>query len=777
MGKGGGQTIGYHYCFSLLFGLGRWGINELTAIKVGDKVAWESHMCGTGPNAINKPNLFGGEEKEGGIQGPFYLNTGEPDQLLPVGVTPINVNTAPGSGIIGAIFAKMMGPYGGSRGLPDIKQSIGGPVSELRGVTTLWFDGLISSMNPYPKTWKFRVRRYSKGWHNEQCWYETKSVIFLDEGRIHAMNPAHIIYQCLTDPSWGRGLDPELYIDENSFIYAANTLCEEGFGLCMAWQRKEDIDTFIGIVLDHIGAVLYLDPETGKETLRLIRDDYVYEDLPIFAPGSGLIEITEDDSASGDTAFNEVIGMGHDPITDEDFSMRVHNLAARYSNGASNADDKKYPAIPTRGLLGRVIQRDLRMHASGLKKLTVVLDRSGYKIRPGMPFRIQDTRRGIADMVLRAGEVEDVSYSNGRITVKTLQDVFSLPATSFVAVPDQTWDPPSQLAEPALAERLIESGYRDVLLRGGRPVTDSMQLDDAFVGQLATAPNGASYEYILGTRVVGEPNFEQRGTGSFTGSATLAAAITPLQTTFTLADITQLSADNIGEAVLIDDEMMELVDFDDVTFLATVTRGNVDTIPVAHALGARLWTIDDDLVPDGRTYVTGETVESIVLTKTNSDILSPDESDITSIVTVARQARPYPPGNVLLDGEQVVIGLHGIEHPEPIVTWAHRDRVMQEDQLIDHLASSIGPEAGTTYTLRFYDEDGVTLLRTEAGIVGNTFTYTAAMILADGDPTFVFIELESVRDTLPSWQKYRFKTYLKSGFGIGWGENWGGGTH
>jgi hypothetical protein len=109
-------------------------------------------------------------------------------------------------------------------------------------------------------------------------------------GAIHAMNPAHIIYQCLTDPSWGRGLDPSK-IDVNSFMLAANTLCDEGFGLCFLWQRDgTDVDEFILEVREHIAAELYLDPETGLMTLKLLRKDYVAEDLPLFTPSSGLLE-------------------------------------------------------------------------------------------------------------------------------------------------------------------------------------------------------------------------------------------------------------------------------------------------------------------------------------------------------------------------------------------------------------------------------------------------------------------------------------------------------
>lgn len=775
MGKGGGQTIGYHYLFSILFGFGRGPINELRAIKVADKIAWDSHLCGSGPSAINKPDLFGGEKKEGGIQGPFYLNSGAADQVLP-GDLSINVSAAPsGGGVFSTVFAALSGPWGGSRTLPAVKTSIGGLVSDFRGVTTLWFDGLISSMNPYPKDWKFRVRRYSAGWHNDNCWYPVKSVIFMGEGgHVHAMNPAHIIYECLTNPSWGRGL-PASQLDENAFIYAANKLCEEGFGLCFAWQRKEDVDQFIKIVLDHIGGALYADPTTGKETLKLIRSDYVWADLPVFTPSSGLVEITDDDSASQDSAFNEVIGSGHDPITDEDFQLRVHNLAARYSNGAPNADDKSYPGVPTRDLLLRVLQRDLRQYASGLKKFAVVLDRSGFKIRPGMVFRIQDTRRGIADITLRAGEIEDVSFGDGKITIKAIQDVFSMPSTSFVTVPDQTWQPPAQEALPPLAERLIEAGYRDMIIHTGLAATRTAVDTDAFIGQLAVAPNTVSHEYKLITRAAGEPTFADRGIGHFTGTATLAAAIAHFDTTFQVANMLSFAEDNEGQALMFDDEVMELVDFNPATNMVTVKRGCADTIPSAHALGARGWTIDDDLMSDGRTYASGETVESVVLTRTLTDTLTPDEGAIDTVTLAGRQARPYPPANVQVNGQYVVLPFPIISYVDLVFTWTHRDRVMQEDQLVGYTEPNIGPEIGVTYRVSLYDDANHSVpVITYAGITDDHWTYTAAMQAVDGAPSRLYIELESMRAGIASWKKHSFVAFINGGYGRGYGMDYGG---
>jgi hypothetical protein len=511
----------------------------------------------------------------------------------------------------------------------------------------------------------------------------------------------------------------------------------------------------------------------------LIRDDYVEDDLPLFTPTSGLLDITEDDSASQDNAFNEIIGTGRDPITNEDFQVRVHNLAARQSTGAYNTLDKDFSGIPTRDLMARVLQRELRVHSSGLKKFTVVLDRAGWRIRPGMPFRIQDTRRGIGMMVLRAGEITDLSFRDGRVTIKAMQDVYGMPSTSYVLPVDSTWAPPPTEAIPATEARLVEANYRDMVRRIGEATMATLDPTDAYIGSLALSPNSAMPEYLLATRAAGETDFDDDTVGPFTGAATLVDAIGPYETIFFLTGVFDFTEELIGQAILVDDEQMGVVAFDDTTGEIEVERGVADTIPASHAAAATVWTIDDDLVTDLRVYASGETVEAYVLTKTSSDVLDPAETDLITLDLTGRQGRPYPPGNVEVDGElALALPLPLVERDEPTVTWAHRDRILQADQLVGHPEASVGPEVGVTYTVRVYDQDDPfgPPIRTETAIAGTSWQYLNADQVTDGNPVAVWIELESVRDGLASEQRYRFFVVLASGYGYGYGYNYGGAT-
>jgi hypothetical protein len=194
-----------------------------------------------------------------------------------------------------------------------------------------------------------------------------------------------------------------------------------------------------------------------------------------------------------------------------------------------------------------------------------------------------------------------------------------------------------------------------------------------------------------------------------------------------------------------------------------------DTIPAAHLLNDMIWLIDDEIVSDGTQYAEGETVYGKALTTTAQDALTLAEGIEKSVVTEQRVNRPYPPGNVRVDG-QSIYAMSG-EHLAFVLTWAHRDRLLQMDQVVDHTEGSVGPEPGTTYNIRVYAEDGTTELFNDN--VGNVDTWDSSVDIVTMD-TMVWVELESERDGLTSFQMYRFPVVLNGGWGYGWGLNWGG---
>lgn len=144
-GGGSDLVIGFKYLFGIHMGIGRGPVDELIEIKVGDKSAWRGSIVANGQTVINAPNLFGGEKGEGGIDGTLTALFGGPAQIAPA----------------------------------EMETTLIPPMPGFRGMFTVFFDGVVSMMNPYPKPWKFRVRRALQGWDGGAAWYPETAVISL----------------------------------------------------------------------------------------------------------------------------------------------------------------------------------------------------------------------------------------------------------------------------------------------------------------------------------------------------------------------------------------------------------------------------------------------------------------------------------------------------------------------------------------------------------------------------------------------------------------------
>lgn len=716
MGSRKKQTVGHRYLFGLHMGLSRGPLDEIVEIRVGDREAWKGSITKTGRIFINKPDLFGGDKGEGGIKGTLDVLMGELSQAV----------------------------------LPALAALHGAIVPAFRGVTTQYFDGQITANNPYPKPWKMRTRRALAGWDGA-VWYPEKAVVWLANGAVRAMNPAHILVECLTNRDWGRGLDRGL-LDEASYRRAADALHAEGFGLCLRWNRQSPIAEFMQVVIDHIGASQYVDRSTGRVTLKLIRDDYRIVDLPLFDYDSGLLSIEEDEVAAPDGAVNQVIVTWYDPTTDEERQVRVQDLAGIQATGGVASSTVEYKGLPTADLAARVGMRDLTIACSGLKKLKLRFDRRGGTLAPGSVFRIRDSLRGIGSLVLRAGSFDDGKLAEGTITVAAVQDVFGLPATVYLEPQPPVWTPPDRNPQPSPNRRLIEVSYRDLATTLNAAVQAALPADAGAVACVADQPTGLALNYVLTTRV-GNGDYAEAAVGDWCPTAVLGDAMSPTTLALQLVAGQRLDQVVAGTAALIEDEVVRVVAIDPQAQTATLARGCADTVPAPHAAGARIWFYDDYAAADPGDYSLGETIQAKLLTRTSSAQLDPALAPVDSIKLDQRQARPYPPGDLKLGGLRYPAAIEG----DLAVAWAHRDRKLQADQLVDHGQGSIGPEAGTAYVLRLLDAIAGTALDSPAAITGTSYTSTLKGAYR------LRAEVGSTRDGLASWQKASHTFDFKNG--------------
>jgi putative tail protein len=708
-------TVGYRYYFDIHMGLGL-PIDELVAIRASKKEAWRGSITANGQITINKPKLFGGDKGEGGLQGTLDVLFGEEDQ-----------------GVLARLAAML-----------------GGIVPAFRGMSTAFYSGLITSMNPYPKPWDILRRGGNRLWGGEAAWYPEKQFIWLASGQVKAMNPAHILFLIYTSRLF-RGL-PRARMDDTAWRAAADALYAEQLGLCLEWKRSDSFKVFRDAVLAHISAEVYVDRRSGLLSIRLLRDDYVVDDLPLFDEDSGLLEITEEEAPSDDAAPSELIVKYVDAITGDRKAVRAVNSAVAARAGGRSSQTVDYPGAPTGEIAARLAQRDLRIKTSGLKRYKVVLDRRGRTLTPGAAFRLRSLARGIDQVVVRAGRIEDGTLRDGRITVTALQDVFGLPATSFVAVPPVGWLPPDRTPVAVTSRRLLEVSYRELAGILDPSNLSLVSTTAAYLAVVAEAPSAMSLSYDLTDRVGSSGEFTARDVGDWCPSGLLSGAMAIAQgpTAATVVSSSRLEDVQVGQAALVDGEILRVDAIDYTSGAVTFARGCIDSVPAGHAAGARVWFYDGFASVDAAAYSSGVTLQARLLTNTSEGQLDPSSASIDSLTLQGRQGRPYPPG---------LLKLNGVAFPASIteddgvvaVSWAHRDRLLEADQVIDTAVGNIGPEPGTTYNLRIYNADSSVLLQNLTGLTGTS----AAIVMPSGSYS-ARVELESVRDGLLSWQKHSF---------------------
>jgi hypothetical protein len=713
MGKSKKPTIGYWYSLGLLMGVCLGPVDKFLKIVAGGILAWSGEVTESTTFPIRKRDLFGGETKEGGIDGLLSVCMGEPDQQ-------------PHDYLVG---------------------QLGSPQPARRGKLTLVWHGIVGAMNPYVKAWSFQVARYVVGWRTP-VW--EPDLCQVDKG----MNGAHFVYRAVTDPNSGLGLDPEVALDLVRHKAAAQILHDERLGLCLKWSQTDVVNNFIGVVCDHVGGEFSTDPSTGKQFLRLYRGGYDINTLPV-VDESNIIELSSHEQSSLYGSVNTITCTYRDCETNKDASVTVHNPANIQAQGGQVIPNPiSRPGFWNSDLAIRGAMRELHavssLPARGKMKLPTPL----FAMVNGTLQEVEVIKGDIlafswkllflVKMPIRVLEIDRGSPTDNAIQITYTTDVNALPTQNYVVGQPSLWIPTDTTPLPVPDQRLVESSYRD--LAGTLSAGDMAQLttESAYVGSLGVRPSNIAYNYTLKTRVGDSGDFIERTNGDFTPTGLLPFDISPGSEplTFILASPRALDLVEVGSEAVCGDEVLRVDAINADTSQITLARGCVDTVPAFHAAGTRVWFTDDYTGADPTEYLSGETVEAKLLTRTTAGQLDEAFAPIATAVMNRRQIRPYPPGNLLVAGSRYPTAANG----QFSVSWSHRDRLLQADQLIDTLQGDIGPEPGTTYTVRCRVAGTGEIVFEAPGIADTTALINVGY---SGD---MLVEVVSVRDGYESYQ-------------------------
>ncbi|CAM5382308.1 hypothetical protein [Rhodanobacter lindaniclasticus] len=417
----------------------------------------------------------------------------------------------------------------------------------------------------------------------------------------------------------------------------------------------------------------------------------------------------------------------------------VRMLAGRVIVVRILAEEMMPDHAPVESLALRVVTRDLKSTAVPLNEFDLGTKATQRGLRPGMNARLQLPSEGIADMVVVIGSVAHGTATKGNMKIVAVQNVYSMPSTVYVKPQDGLWAPPVTDAIPSPHQLALEAPYVELASSLSNADLAAFPTDAGYLLTAASMPPGGR-GYAIATAASGE-DYQERGDGAdWSPTALVVEAAGYLDTAFTITGGELMDRVAVGSWALWDDEIVRVDALDVAAGTLTLGRGCADTVPMEHTVGSRIYFCGDWVGSDAREYVGGDAVDVKLLTRARSEQQDLASATALSVAFSERAGRPYPPAKLMINGSayppKVAAGL--------VLSWAHRDRVQQADQLLDTTMASVGPEAGVTYTVRTYLNDA--LQSTTAGIAGTTHTP------ASPSSGVVRVEVDSVRDGLSSWQ-------------------------
>ena len=651
--------------------------DELQEIYYGDRLAW-SGSAADEQITVAAPGLFG---DEGGLSGKVDVLMGTSTQT--------------------------QNDY--------LQARLGTDIPAFRGVMALVFRQTYWGRSAYLKKISATVKRTTTR-TDGSTWYAAKADINGD------MNPAHIIHECLTNASWGLGY-PISALDDTVFQNVADYLYGEQLGLSIEWSGEEPIEDFIQRIEQHIDGKVYVHPSTGLFTIKLIRDGYSLSGLFI-ADETNVQSVELFERRGWGDAVNELTVIYRDRDTNQDTPVTMQDIGNAQVQGRVVSETRQYPGLSSSALAQRICKRDLRALSAGLAHAKLIVDRKGWEGTPGDPFKFSWAKYGINQAVFRVVNIDTGTLTDGRIIVDIIEDVYGLPNTTYLGQPETGWTSPHTAPAAVTYQQTREGTYWEVHQYAHPGDIPEWGADFGFAVMHVAKNASDALSYQVWSRVGTDP-YAYQTKSKFCPTATMSSAVGYGATALTGDVWNVANADYFGGVdtpsyAWIDNELVAITAHAITGGSGTITvdRGVLDTVPAPHNSGARIWFADEHLGIDDDLHQSGETVDLKALPTTSLGTLDISSASALQQGMNHRYHRPYPPGNVKINTERYPTVIEGAL----ALSWSHRDRTQQLDSFHTQTESDIGPEAGTTYTVRVYGELD-TLVHTETGVIGTSWTY------------------------------------------------------
>lgn len=677
-------VTGYRYYMGVQLGICHGPDVQLREIKFGDDVAWSGLSTG-GPIQIDKPALFGGDTNgSGGISGTMRFYPGALTQTA---------------------NEYLVGKVGS-----DI-------VSAIRGVSYCVMEGMYIGNSSSPQATSFVVSRFPKSPDERFSDYEQ---IGLDA------NPAFFIHEMITHGLYGADLGYSS-IDLDSFTSAAKTLFNEGLGISAVIDSSTTAGDVINDVKRVIQGSLQTDPATGALKLRLIRSDYIVDELPLLDQ-SNIKNLSGFTRGSLDTAITEV-KLKYTSI-DDDFTERTviaQNNALRIHKGDSDGQVVQMPMISTRESAAKIVMREMASASVPLATCTAECNRGPAHTEVGDVVRLSWPAEGVDNLVMRVTGVDLGAPQDGSVRLTLVQDVFGVFLSIYSDGSERQWTKPTFDATDITRFDIIDA-------------PTILTTNETTGSVLVVAENpGVALDYQLQVKGGVDSGYVDAGAMPFTPLFSTTKAMGTGWTDVSMvlsgpsAELSSITADEVrqglGLMLIVSALGKEWISYQNAVAgnsttvnLGLVNRGLFNTKPLAHPAGARAWAVSEGFGVTDWQYAKSESVSLRMLPRTQTGVLDVEDAVVHSYSVAGANSAPWSPGRVRVNGVEggQITGV-------ATVTWRKRDGGVPAVVFNGDDESQVSDS-----TCQVVVKSGSTVVKTVSGITDESWSFTDEMALNGG---------------------------------------------
>lgn len=670
-------TVGFGYKIGIVNCFGWGGFRkevELVDWLVDEDSIYKNTSKGSFSGSVDNKSFFGPYvEGEGGMSGSFSYYSGSENQVVD--------------------------PYAESMS--------GGMISPLSNIAYfVWKAGYIGN-NGSLKNWQFVLRRIPKPLALNSLYADVNT----------GANPAYVIFDLLTDDNYGAAVS-ENRIDTANFNAVGKKLYDEGWGINMNLNEVGKIGDLIAQITNKIDGSLNIDKTTGKFYIKLNRQDYVVDDLPVFDE-SNIMSISNF-SKNTYTGLSNKIKITY---TDKNNSYEKAQVvfkdpALTYTMARSETIEMDYSIITDADLAYRIAARDLIPYSTNLFKCEVTVNRFGSGLNIGDVLILSLKKYKIERVVMRIAEIDYGSIAEPEITISLVQDRFGFNYTIFNRAEAPAGSYIDFTALP-MDLKVIEAPYF---------FTNVADTNNKIIG-FGQKPNSLHLNFNLTTKGSTDADFMPTEVVDYCPVASLFSGITTqsstIQTTtgFSLESINNETDDDIhmGDnlSIIIEGDKQEFIAFRTITkngngfALNGLRRGLLDTIPLDFSSAAKIYFINYGYSTNKGSF-TG-TIQARAITRTlRTELVN---TTIYSVTANNRKNRPIAPGNLKINN---VAFLNTMTVPASNLTFTFNSRDKQNIvQFYD--AANTDNKDDVTYRIRIYNNTTSTLVKS---VDTKLFSYT-----------------------------------------------------